>query len=91
MNKLKLFIDNFLVYGLGGVISKLVPLIMVPIVTRIMPTTDYYGISDLSNTVVQFASAIAVKSLSDSSPVTTIVESSVNAAITALQFSFVTK
>lgn len=27
---------------------------MVPIVTRIMPNTDYYGISDLSNTVVQF-------------------------------------
>ena len=60
MNKLKLFIDNFLVYGLGGIISKLIPLIMVPIVTKIMPTTDYFGISDLSNTVVQFASAIAI-------------------------------
>ena len=57
MNKLKLFIENFLVYGFGGIISKLIPLMMVPIVTRIMPTTDYFGISDLSNTVVQFASA----------------------------------
>ena len=51
MNKLKLFIENFLVYGLGGVISKIVPLIMVPIVTRLMPSSDYYGLSDLSNTV----------------------------------------
>ena len=41
MNKLKLFIENFLVYGLGGVISKIVPLIMVPIVTRLMPSSDY--------------------------------------------------
>lgn len=65
MNKLKLFIENFLVYGLGGIISKLVPLIMVPIVTRIMPTTDYFGISDLSNTVVSFASAIAVMGMYD--------------------------
>ena len=48
MNKLKLFVENFLVYGLGGIISKLIPLIMIPIVTRIMPSTDYFGISDLS-------------------------------------------
>lgn len=66
MNKMKLFIENFLVYGLGGIISKIIPLIMVPIVTQIMPTTDYFGISDLSNTLVQFASAIAVMGMYDS-------------------------
>lgn len=65
MNKLKLFVENFLVYGLGGIISKIIPLIMVPIVTRLMPNTDYYGISDLSNTVVQFGSAIAVMGMYD--------------------------
>lgn len=65
MNKLKLFIENFLVYGLGGVINKIVPLIMVPIVTRLMPSSDYYGLSDLSNTVVQFASALAIMGMYD--------------------------
>lgn len=65
MNKFKLFIENFLVYGLGGIISKLIPLIMVPIVTLLMPNTEYYGISDLSNTVVQFGSAIAVIGMYD--------------------------
>ena len=65
MNKIRLFIENFFVYGLGGVISKIVPLIMVPIVTRIMPNTSYYGLSDLSNTVVSFASAIAVMGMYD--------------------------
>lgn len=65
MNKPKLFIENFLVYGLGGIISKIIPLIMVPIVTKIMPTTDYYGISDMSNTVVQFGSAIAIMGMYD--------------------------
>ena len=65
MNKLKLFLENFLVYGLGSIISKLVPLIMVPIVTRLMPTTEYYGISDLSNTVVHFGSALAIMGMYD--------------------------
>lgn len=65
MNKLKLFIENFLVYGLGGIISKLIPLIMVPIVTRLMPSSDFYGLSDLSDTVVSFASALAVMGMYD--------------------------
>ena len=65
MTKLKLFVENFLFYGLGGIISKLIPLIMVPIVTRIMPTTDYFGINDLSNTIVSFGCAIAVMGMYD--------------------------
>lgn len=52
-------------YGLGGIISKIIPLIMVPIVTRLMPSSDYYGISDLSNTVVSFGSALAVMGMYD--------------------------
>ena len=65
MKKFKLFIENFLVYGLGGITSKIIPLIMVPIVTRLMPNSDYYGISDLSNTVVSFGSALAVMGMYD--------------------------
>lgn len=65
MGKLKLFLENFIVYGLGGVISKIVPLIMVPIVTRLMPNSDYFGISDLSNTVISFAQAIAIMGMYD--------------------------
>lgn len=65
MSKLKLFIENFLIYGLGGIISNLIPLIMIPIITEIMPSTDYYGISDLSNTVVHFGSAVAVMGMYD--------------------------
>lgn len=65
MNKLKLFLENFLVYGLGGIISKIVPLIMVPIITRLMPNSSYYGISDLANTVLSFGQALAVMGMYD--------------------------
>lgn len=65
MNKLRLFTENFLVYGLGGIISKIIPFIMLPIVTRLMPNSAYFGISDLSNTIVSFASALAVMGMYD--------------------------
>lgn len=64
-SKLKLFTENFLIYGVGGIISKIIPLIMVPIVTRIMPDSTYFGISDMSNTVLSFTSAIAVMGMYD--------------------------
>lgn len=64
-SKAKLFIENFLVYGLGGVIRKIIPLIMLPIITRLMPNTEYFGISDLANTVVNFGSSIAVLGMYD--------------------------
>ena len=45
--------------------SLFIPLIMVPIVTRLMPDSSYYGISDLSNTVLSFGSALAVMGMYD--------------------------
>lgn len=65
MKKIKLFIENFLIYGIGGVLNKLVPLIMVPVVTNILPDTEYFGISDMSNTMVQFFSALAIMGMYD--------------------------
>lgn len=65
LNKFKLFVENFLIYGLGGIISQIIPVIMVPIVIRLMPNSDYYGISDLSNTVISFGSAFAIMGMYD--------------------------
>ena len=65
VNRFKLLLKNFLVYGFGGIISKLIPLIMVPIITRLMPNSFYYGISDLSNTIISLFSAIAVMGMYD--------------------------
>lgn len=64
-SRAKLFIENFLVYGLGSVMSKIVPLFMLPIVTRLMPNTSYYGLNDISNIVVSFGSSIAVMGMYD--------------------------
>ena len=65
MNKFKLFIDNFLVYGLGSVIAKIIPLVMLPIITRLIPDPAFYGLFDLSNTITSFGTAIAIMGMYD--------------------------
>lgn len=65
MNKLKFFLENFLIYGVGGVIGKIIPVIMIPIITRLMPDTSSFGISDMCTTVVSFGSALAIMGMYD--------------------------
>lgn len=65
MNKLKFFLENFLIYGVGGVIGKIIPVVMIPIITRLMPDTSSFGISDMCTTVVSFGSALAIMGMYD--------------------------
>ena len=65
MKRFKLFMENMLVYGLGGVIGKIIPIIMLPIVTRLMPNTYYFGINDIFTIIVSFGSAIAIMGMYD--------------------------
>lgn len=63
--KNKAFHIKFLVYGLGEIVNKIIPFIMVPIVTRLMLDTAYYGLSDMANTIVSFANAFALMGMYD--------------------------
>ena len=65
MAKIKLFLENFLLYGLGGIISKIIPLIMIPIVTRLLPSAEYFGLNDMSNTIMSFATYFAILGMYD--------------------------
>lgn len=65
MSRFKLFIENFLIYGMGGMISKIVPFIMLPVITRIMPNSFYFGLNDISTVIVSFGQAIAILGMYD--------------------------
>lgn len=65
MSKIRLFLENFLVYGVGGIISKIIPVIMIPLITRLMPDTSSFGVSDMCTTVVSFGSALAIMGMYD--------------------------
>lgn len=64
-NRGKLFIENFLVYGLGGTISRFIPMIMLPVITRLYPDSEYVGLNDLSTTFISFAAALALCGMYD--------------------------
>lgn len=64
-NRGKLFIENFLIYGLGGTISRFIPMIMLPVITRLYPNSEYIGLNDLSTTFISFAAALAVCGMYD--------------------------
>lgn len=66
MNRKKLFLENFLVYGLGNIIGKIIPFIMLPIITSLMPDPYYFGINDLFSIVVSIGSVIVILGLYDS-------------------------
>lgn len=65
MKKSKLFIENMVVYGLGQVIAKIIPFIMLPIITRLMPDSYYMGINDMNVLVVSFGAQIAIMGMYD--------------------------
>lgn len=65
MSRSRLFVENILIYGLGSLLARLVPFVMLPVITRLMPGTSYFGLSDLSNTIVSFAQAFATMGIFD--------------------------
>lgn len=65
MNRKKLLVENFLIYGLGGVIGKIIPFIMLPIITYLLPDETYFGINDLFTTVSSLFCVIGLMGMSD--------------------------
>lgn len=66
MNKKKLLAENFIIYGLGQILYKVIPIIMLPFLVRIMPDSSYYmGINDLANTLVSLVAVVGLMGLYD--------------------------
>lgn len=61
----KLFIENFLAYGAINALDKIVPVIMLPIVTRLITDSADYGKFEMFNTIVSFGSSFAVLGVYD--------------------------
>lgn len=65
MSRFKLFIENFLAYGFINILNKIIPLLMLPIVTRMLPNTSDFGRFDLFNMIINFGSSFAVLGIYD--------------------------
>lgn len=64
-NRAKLFIENFLAYGTINALDKIVPLVMLPIVTRLITDTGDFGRFEMFNTIAGFGSSFAILGIYD--------------------------
>jgi O-antigen/teichoic acid export membrane protein len=64
-NRFSLFIKNFFAYGTVSVLNKIIPLIALPILTRLLTDTADYGRYDMYNTLLHFGESVAVLGLYD--------------------------
>ena len=64
-SRTKLFLENFLAYGAINALDKIVPVIMLPIVTRLITDSADYGKFEMFNTIVSFGSSFAVLGVYD--------------------------
>lgn len=65
LSRAKLFLENFFAYGFINILNKIVPLILLPVVTRLLPDTSAFGIFDMYNVIVGFATPLAILGLYD--------------------------
>jgi len=52
LNRTKLLIENFFSYGFISIISKVIPFIFLPIITRLLPDTSNFGVFNIFYIIV---------------------------------------
>lgn len=65
MSRAKLFLENLFVYGCINILSKIIPFLLLPIITRMLSKPSDYGVYDMYNTIVGFGSPLAMLGIYD--------------------------
>ena len=64
-SRTKLFIENFFAYGAINALNKIIPLLLLPVITRILKDPADFGRFDMFNTLLSFGSNIAILGMYD--------------------------
>lgn len=65
MNRAKLFIENFFTYGFIQVLNKIIPFLLLPVITKMLPNTADFGIYDMYNLIIGFGTPFVILGLFD--------------------------
>ena len=65
MSRIKLFLENMLIYGLSGIVSGLIPYVMLPFLAKIMPDSSYMGIYDVSTSMTSLLMTFSIFGMYD--------------------------
>lgn len=64
-SRISLLISNIMVYGLNQILVVLIPMIMLPIYSRLLPDISVYGISSIAITICTLVSSVATFGMYD--------------------------
>lgn len=65
MSRKKLFIENIFAYGFINILNKIVPFLLLPIITRMLPNTSDFGVYSMYTTILGLGTPLAVLGLYD--------------------------
>lgn len=65
MSRKKLFIENIFAYGFINILNKIVPFLLLPIITRMLPDASDFGVYSMYTTIVGFGTPLAILGLYD--------------------------
>jgi O-antigen/teichoic acid export membrane protein len=65
MSRAKLFLENFFAYGLINVLDKIIPLLLLPVITRLLTNPSDFGVFDMYNLIIGFGTPLAVLGMYD--------------------------
>lgn len=65
MKRAKLFLENFFVYGFISVINKMIPLLLLPVITRLLTDPADFGVYDMFVLIIGFGSPLAMLGIYD--------------------------
>ncbi|HOM98491.1 MAG TPA: hypothetical protein PLY41_09355, partial [Acetomicrobium sp.] len=59
-SRARLFLENFFVYGMVGVLGKAIPFVMLPLITRLINDPAVFGKFDLYHLIISFGSPLVI-------------------------------
>lgn len=65
MNRAKLFIENFFAYGFIQVLNKIIPFLLLPVITRLLKDPSDFGVYDMYNLIIGFGSPLVMLGMYD--------------------------
>ncbi|MBF7097821.1 oligosaccharide flippase family protein [Alkalibacter mobilis] len=65
MSRKKLFIENIFAYGFISILNKIVPFLLLPVITRMLPDASDFGVYSMYTTIVGFGTPLAILGLND--------------------------
>lgn len=65
MSRIKLFLENFFAYGFINVLNKIIPLLLLPVITRMLTDPSDFGVYDMYNLIIGFGSPLAMLGMYD--------------------------